>query len=512
MKPIANALLVSASMSALTGCAAMFSPRNQEIPIRTDNSADVLFINGGDSVKSGTSVHIRKERKPVQIVVSNGKYRDEQFILMQYSMSPWHILSWVPGLVIAGPVFDKESECAYSFPSSLDLKFLRIPELVKQSDNAKHLKVTSVTADLSNKNITTTNHQYSDWIDDPKTGESQRLNTSEKFTLTNLIANRLNALLEKKGFAGNNLNIGSRSNILNLSGELESIKMHYVNNDITFDKIAYADLAMSWKLGNSSDKTLITHKITVTSGQFIFSFPYIYDPMLDQVIGDGVEKSLFLFLNESDVNAEIYSAVKPIAKTMKAIKLAPAKKYVSTLQQAIKSSVTIKDKDGHGSGFIISSDGYIVTNCHVISHMANGKVVLNDNSEFDYDVVQYDSDIDLALIKIDASGLTPFKLQKTKKFEVTSDVYAVGTPQSTDLAQTVSKGIISGIRSVDPDSKLIQTDASVNPGNSGGALIDPKGLVIGVVSSKIAGFGVEGVAFGIPAYEILERLKVEASY
>lgn len=84
----------------------------------------------------------------------------------------------------------------------------------------------------------------------------------------------------------------------------------------------------------------------------------------------------------------------------------------------------------------------------------------------------------------------------------------MGTPTAEDLSQTISKGIISGIRKTDGDKKLIQTDASINAGNSGGAIIDKDGLVIGVVSSKLKGFGIEGVAFGIPSYEIFERLKI----
>ncbi|HOX51490.1 MAG TPA: trypsin-like peptidase domain-containing protein, partial [Fibrobacteria bacterium] len=164
------------------------------------------------------------------------------------------------------------------------------------------------------------------------------------------------------------------------------------------------------------------------------------------------------------------------------------------------------------SGFVISGDGYIVTNFHVVDRIPDGKVILNDKSKFDYEVVRFDKDIDLALIKIDASGLTPFKLQKSGTPDVGGDVYAIGAPESAELSQSLTKGVVSGIRTTESGAKLIQTDASVNPGNSGGALVDPKGVVRGVVSSKLAGFGVEGVAFGIPAYEILDRLKLETAY
>ncbi len=136
---------------------------------------------------------------------------------------------------------------------------------------------------------------------------------------------------------------------------------------------------------------------------------------------------------------------------------------------------------------------------------------MNNNKEYDFDIISFNKEHDLALIKIKASNLLPFKIQKSKDIEVASEIYAVGTPASKNLAQTVSKGIISGVRDVD-DSKLIQIDASVNSGNSGGAIIDKQGIVIGVVMSKLMGVGVEGVAFGIPAYEIFDQLNIDIDY
>lgn len=504
----------SAAFTSLGGCAAMLSPSSQDVTLRTGDTTEVVRINGGDSILSGQSVTLKKERQPVQVVVSSKQYRDEQFILMQYSMSPLHFFSWVPGIVVGAAGFDYGSKSAYSYPDEVDLKYVRIPEIRKEREDAKNVKVVSATANLTNKNLSSVDHVYSDWVDNPAEGEAKRSNTSDQYQFTDAVANSLNELLARKGFLAEASILGSKSNSLNLAGNLESLRMHYVNNKISLDRIVYADLAVSWELRNSDDKVVFAKKRDVTSGQFIFTFPYIYGPMLTQVVGDGMEKSLALFLSDSAVRAEIYAPTKSAtpAQTKKTIKLTSSKKYVANLQQAVKSSVTIKGKSGHGSGFIISGDGYIVTNYHVIDRIPDGKVILNDKSKFDYEVVQFDKDIDLALIKIDASGLTPFKLQKTGTPDVGGDVYAIGAPESAELSQSLTKGVVSGIRTTESGSKLIQTDASVNPGNSGGALVDPKGGVKGVVSSKLAGFGVEGVAFGIPAYEILDRLKVEPAY
>lgn len=509
--PIQFAL--AAALATLSGCAAMFSPSSQEVLLRTGDTTEMVQINGGDSIQSGRSIELKKERQAVQVVVSSKQYRDEQFILMQYSMSPLHFFSWVPWFITAGPQFDWNSKSAYSYPGELDLKYVRIPQIRKEREDAKNVKVAAATANLTNKNLSSVDHVYSDWVDNPAEGEAKRSNTSDQYQFTDAVANGLNEFLAKNGFSGEGSILGSKSNTLFLHGNLESLRMHYVNNKISLDRIVYADLAVSWELRNSDDKVLFAKKRDVTSGQFIFGFPYIYGPMLTQVVGDGMEKSLALFLSDSAVRAEIYAPTKsaPPASVKKAIKLIPSRKYVANLQQAVKSSVTIKGKSGHGSGFVISGDGYIVTNYHVIDRIPDGKVILNDKSKFDYEVVQFDKDIDLALIKIDASGLVPFRLQKTGTPDVGGDVYAIGAPESAELSQSLTKGVVSGIRTTESGSKLIQTDASVNPGNSGGALVDPKGLVVGVVSSKLACFGVEGVAFGIPASEIVSKLKVEPS-
>ena len=193
------------------------------------------------------------------------------------------------------------------------------------------------------------------------------------------------------------------------------------------------------------------------------------------------------------------------------IPLAHNNRYVSSLGEAISSSVTIKTKDGHGSGFVVSSDGHLVTNYHVISDTTDLMVVLNDEREFKPEIIRVSKINDLALIKIDVDSLIPFQISKATNIEIAKDIYAVGTPSGEDLSQSITKGIISGIRKTDSGGKLIQTDASINGGNSGGVLIDKNAEVIGIVSSKLRGFSIEGVAFGIPSYVLFDKLKIDNS-
>jgi S1-C subfamily serine protease len=162
---------------------------------------------------------------------------------------------------------------------------------------------------------------------------------------------------------------------------------------------------------------------------------------------------------------------------------------------------------GQGSGFILNKDGLILTNFHVIENGQRGgvEVTLSDKHKYKATVVTYDKGHDLALLKIDAPNLVPVTLAETSTgLMVGQRVYAIGNPFG--LSGTMTRGIISAIRSVrspengNPIEDAIQTDASVNPGNSGGPLLNSRGEVIGI-TTMIASNGADqssGIGFAIP--------------
>jgi serine protease Do len=164
----------------------------------------------------------------------------------------------------------------------------------------------------------------------------------------------------------------------------------------------------------------------------------------------------------------------------------------------------------YGSGVIISRDGYIVTNYHVIRDAKDVEVQLGDQRTFAAHILPPDPDSDIAVIKIDATGLPALPWGDSDKIQVGQQVFALGNPFNLDTS--VSKGIISGVGRNLPDAEsgggeirpeyedYIQTDAAINVGNSGGALIDIHGRLIGI-NAAIASFtqGSEGVGFSIPS-------------
>lgn len=165
-----------------------------------------------------------------------------------------------------------------------------------------------------------------------------------------------------------------------------------------------------------------------------------------------------------------------------------------------------------GSGIILSRDGYILTNAHVIGGAANLVVVLDNNEEYAAQLVGSDTSTDLAVIKIDTENLTAAELGDSEQLQVGEKVIAIGNPAGLNLAGSTTQGIVSGLDrtiSVTLDSgesismEVIQTDAAINPGNSGGPLINEYGQVIGINSSRLSSSSYDGIGFAIPINDAL---------
>lgn len=174
-----------------------------------------------------------------------------------------------------------------------------------------------------------------------------------------------------------------------------------------------------------------------------------------------------------------------------------------------------QEQTGDGSGVVYTADGYIITNYHVISSAVNGQnskidVFIGDSNSKSYPatVVGYNISCDLAVLKIDANGLTPIEIGDSSKLKVGQVVVTIGASGGLEFMGSVTYGIISGLdRTVSTNSqlKLIQTDAAINPGNSGGALLDSSGKLVGINSSKIASVEFEGMGFAIPVNTVKEK-------
>ena len=173
------------------------------------------------------------------------------------------------------------------------------------------------------------------------------------------------------------------------------------------------------------------------------------------------------------------------------------------------------DVPGSGSGVIITEDGYIATCAHVVNGAKSVKVTLNDDTSYDATIVGTDTKNDIAIIKIEAKDLTPAVMGDSTTLTVGSEVIAIGNPLG-ELRGTATAGIISATnRTIEVENQtmtLIQTDAAISPGNSGGGLFDATGKLIGIVNAKVSDSRAEGLGFAIPVNSVLDEINDLLNY
>ena len=258
--------------------------------------------------------------------------------------------------------------------------------------------------------------------------------------------------------------------------------------------------------------------------------PGIRDELLKQMVGTTSNSSTSTSSSTGELNTKLLSlagysdtAVSVASKVKPSIVGISVEYSVSSIFN--RGSSTAK---AEGSGVIISSDGYILTNNHVVSSSTSesnsyyqitdaGKVTVTlfgDETEYEAKIVGQDEQTDLAVIKIEKTGLTKAEFADSDSVKVGEFAMAVGNP--LDLGTSITCGVVSALNRKVQDSDgnttytCIQTDAAINSGNSGGALVNSQGQVIGINTLKVASTGVEGIGFAIPinsTTDIIDQLK-----
>lgn len=214
---------------------------------------------------------------------------------------------------------------------------------------------------------------------------------------------------------------------------------------------------------------------------------------LRDAVTDATDRLLARERFSAQLRASAHTRPPPIA--LRACTDAPPA-LPSQMKAALAAAVFVEAADGVGSGVVVSPDGWILTAAHVVSGQDGVKVHVRDGTSVPARVVALDSRQDVALLRADGERWACLPFAATPA-EVGTELYAIGSPLGEALEFSVSKGIVSGARRVG-DVRFLQTDASLNPGNSGGPLVDLSGHLLAVVSWKVAGEGVEGLGFGVP--------------
>jgi S1-C subfamily serine protease len=200
------------------------------------------------------------------------------------------------------------------------------------------------------------------------------------------------------------------------------------------------------------------------------------------------------------INSQIGSLDSELVK----LKASASTDFSGIIEDAIKSVVTIKTDTGQASGFFIAENGYVITNEHVIDGITAAVIVTYDGKTHSVTLIGKDVNMDIALLKIESASYSELPLANSNGVQVGEKVIAIGNPLG--LQFSVSEGIVSAIHRTG-DNKLdayIQTDASLNPGNSGGPLINKEGKVIGINNFKVSGS--ESLGFALESNYIKETI------
>jgi len=219
------------------------------------------------------------------------------------------------------------------------------------------------------------------------------------------------------------------------------------------------------------------------------------------VLYQAVERTITNVSTDADTSLSIKEIATLTTSSVVEIST-EATTYGSFMQQYVTS--------GSGSGVILSADGYIVTCYHVIEGATKIVVRLSDGTEYDATVIGSDMDNDISVLKITANDLNPAVLGDSDAMSVGDMVVAIGNPLG-ELGGTVTSGILSALdREItidDTTMTLLQTNAAVNPGNSGGALFNAYGELIGIVNAKSSGDNIEGLGFAIPINSVKDSIE-----
>ena len=232
----------------------------------------------------------------------------------------------------------------------------------------------------------------------------------------------------------------------------------------------------------------VYHNTLLQSGTTYVPIRAVSEALGADVQWDEETRSVFVNFTEEDAIAKVVELTSPSVVT------------IIGNYDGSGTANSYNNPTMHGSGVIYKSNGYIVTNAHVVEDIKNLTVVLTDGTTIPGKVLYADKDSDLAIVKADAVGLRAIEMADSTTIVPGKTAIAIGTPISLSMRNSVTKGIVSGngVSTSGSYYKLIQTDAAINPGNSGGPLLNSKGQLIGINSSKFVSSNIDNMGFAIP--------------
>lgn len=554
MKNILILITTITLVFTLNGCSLGFlASKEQAITIVKDSGTTVLINKKIPLIQDGKYI-LKKDGIPKQIDIIREGYKPETKILPQNKFSALFWTSIAMNTVIGGilgETIGRNSKdemnaggsealtivgtwfgfCTGLAGAAMSPKLinyensitLHTPSLkiTRKDSTMKEVYLNKTTFDVSKTNVKYQVMSYKNYLKGNNKIKHKSSSKKDIKVEDSTISNEINNILKKNGFIDTSGLIlkGNYGRNLFLNVTIDEISFNRVLCNFRriigatkyyeelFHSFSTVSIKTKWDVLDVYKKTIYSDTLTLKSDEIIDNDSTDTEDLVEEHIKSAMETGLYTLMNSPKFMKEVKIQQSEVTNSPAKFEIPAPKKTVGSMEDAVGACVTIKTAAGHGSGFIISENGFIITNYHVVADSSKLEIILNE-SKFKATILNVNKEADLALLKIEKTGLIPFDASGNVTYDIGNEVYAIGTPEAEDLSQTVSKGIISSVRKQANGSKLIQTDVSINKGNSGGPLVDNNGKLIGVVNSKLSGVGTEGISFVIPLDIVLKALKI----
>jgi S1-C subfamily serine protease len=532
----------------LSSCTSFLLPDTQAVVFITDSDSSQVLAENKELGK-GKNISTNIARAGLQeIVIHTPGFKDEHHLLIPERRDPW----FYPVAILDLPLVLVNWEQIVRHPNSLlyanEVHLVHQIFFEKRKAEQRYVNIQDVKVDIKNFEEDIQFYVVPHEKDiEPKLLEQKQLRITEKLEAKRLEEERLAQLSNKKRkrltiasslekaderkslFAENTVFTEDLFEVLLQSGFIDTVNRVFQDNNNTIfleAKIKEIDefliyegtenyrklgIKVVWTNFNTYDEVIDSLETYSISDPFISE--YGISPNYVGMINDALAQSYYELKQSAAFQQKLpmqnsFNSQDPILTLNKPVNL------VKELSDASLASVIIKRADGgHGSGFAITQDGYILTNYHVISgktqdKQSNIKVILSNGILVDAEIVRFNRARDVALLKVAYNFEKVFLLSDTKSFKNLSEVYTIGAPKSVELGQSVSLGLISNERTTN-NNNLLQLNININGGNSGGPLFEKNGTLQGIIQSKLVGKDTEGVGFAIPSYLVSSYLNIQ---
>jgi S1-C subfamily serine protease len=545
MRKLLKNILLFLPLSLLISCASVLLPSKQKITIETGSKDAKIYVNN-EKFGEGTTATKKIDKGSVSnvAIVYGDDYVQQNNVLIPMrkksgGYAACQVLNclFIPlsGIGLYGLYADSYNSKGHSFPEVNSFKEAPLKKPLRTEDS-KYIYLSKISLDIQNAKdqllwfsgiiktdlktaiIETENKSVEEKLKEEKKNKRKKnkkeylVDENKDIKLENVIfTGELQKVLHEGGYTDTTNSVFiDNNNTLIIEGKINKIDLFRISPNKTFSggSIFSARTELKWFIKNTYGE------IIDSIADLSFSENFASDEdIIKKIVGSSVTQSFYDLMKKNRAN-QIYKIVKDFDPKLDFSKLNKPNLVVQDKRDAVQASVIIKTKNGHGSGFAITNDGYIVTNYHVLVDRKSGArvdeitVIDFEGNELTGTLVKYNKFRDVALIKVEHEFTKAFMVSDQKSFQIMDDVYTIGAPKSVSLGQSISVGLISNERKFN-NNELIQLNMSVNSGNSGGPVFDKNGHLHGVVVSKLVGKNTEGVSFAIPTYKLSKYLNFQ---